>query len=498
MTHSPRRPAAALLAALLAGAPLRAQPTAPPAAPPAADTALAPFAGTYAYHGATTLELVPLAGRDGPRLVAVIDEAKYPLRPLGGDRFLNGVGDTIPFARDAAGRVTGFAERGTPFRRLADTVTRAAAASVVPRPPGPDGRPARYAYRPPPDLGDGLAAGDLAAAGLDRALAEQLVGRVLDGTYADVDAVLVYRRGRLVLEEYFHGYDAARPHQLRSATKSVVAALVGAAVDRGALAGEGERVLPRLPYGPLAAYAHPDPRKAALTLGDLLTMRSGLACDDWDAASPGNENRVYPSPDWVKFVLDLPQLRDPGAEARYCSGGVHVAGRVVERATGMPLPDFAQRALFAPLGVRPADYRWPYALDSTNARTFAQLSLRPRDLLKFGVLHLDGGRWQGRQVLPRAWVERSTARVTRINTRGYGYLWWHQTFAARTPGGPRRVDVLNASGHGGQKLYVLPAHDAVVVFTGSGYARAGDSAPNAAMADVVLPALLAAGPAGGR
>jgi CubicO group peptidase (beta-lactamase class C family) len=340
-------------------------------------------------------------------------------------------------------------------------------------------------------LADGGARAPRGPAGIDQALAARLVGGVLDGTYADVDAVLVYQGGRLVLEEYFHGYHAGRPHQMRSASKSVVSALVGLAVGEGKLAGESERVVPRLSYGPLPAYANPDPRKAALTLADLLTMRSGLACDDWDDASPGNENRMYGTADWVKFTLDLPQLHDPGAVARYCTGGIHVAGRVVERAVGTPLPAFAQRALFGPLGIRPEAYRWPYTLDSTNAATVAQLYLRPRDLLKLGVLYLDGGRWQGRQVVASAWVARSTARVTQINTRGYGYAWWHQPFTVPAPGGTRRVEVLNASGNGGQKLYILPEQGTVVVFTGSDYNNPRETAPNAIMAELLLPALLA-------
>src|SRR5688572_5836776 len=141
---------------------------------------LVDYVGTYEYHGSTTLELVQAPSATGPRLVAVIAEAKYPLRFLGDNRFLNGVGDTIPFERDAEGWVLAFRERGTRFRRLSDTVSRFTIASLVPRAPGRDGRVAPYAYRQPTDLGDGIAVGDIAKVGLTRALAETLVGRVLD------------------------------------------------------------------------------------------------------------------------------------------------------------------------------------------------------------------------------------------------------------------------------------------------------------------------------
>ena len=106
---------------------------------------------------------------------------------------------------------------------------------------------------------------------------------ILDGTYKDVHSVLLYQHGRLVMEEYFYGYNVQRPHQLRSATKSVVATLAGIAVDRGALTGPGEAVLPHMSY---TSYAHPDPRKATITLGNFLSMSSGLDCNDhsWNLA----------------------------------------------------------------------------------------------------------------------------------------------------------------------------------------------------------------------
>ncbi len=450
---------------------------------------LVDYVGTYEYHGRTTLEVVAAPTATGSRLVAVIKEAKYPLQFLGDDRFLNGVGDTIPFERDAEGWVLAFRERGIRFSRLEDTVTRFTAASVVPRLPGRDGRVPPYAYRRPADMSDGLAVGDIADAGLTRALAESLGARILDGRYPDVDAVLVYRRGRLVLEEYFYGYDHTRPHQMRSATKSVVSALVGITVDQKKLAGARERVLPRLPYGPVAAYAHPDPRKGTLTLGDLLTMRSGLACDDWDGGSPGNESRVIEHADWVKAVMDLPMAAEPGSVARYCSGGVFVAGRMVERAVSQPLPVFAQRYLFGPLGIRSTDVRWPFVLDSSNVGTFAQLSMRPRDMLKLGVLFRDGGRWKGKQIVSRDWVQRSTAAATRMGSRGYGYFWWRQPFDVATSTGTRRIDALNASGNGGQKIYILPELDAVIVFTGSAYNNE-HTPPNTIMEELLLPALV--------
>lgn len=445
-----------------------------------AQSALDDLAGIYRYHGRSTITLVPADSQ----LVAVLDEAKYPLRYIGADRVINGPGDTIPFRRDAAGVVTGFVERGTFFERLTPTVDSAAAQLLRARPHGA----APYTYQPPPELGDGIAVGDLASAGLDSSVAHAIVRGVLDGSYADLHGVLVYRHGRLVLEEYFYGYHRDRPHQMRSATKSVVSALAGIAIGQGLLSGEEERVLARLPYADLA---NPHPQKEALTLGDLLTHRTGLACDDWDGDSPGNEVRVMESEDWVKFFLDLPVVDARGGRARYCSAGVVTAGRMVERAAGEPLPAYAQRVLFDPLGIRPDDVRWNFTLAAENARTIAQLYLRPRDMLKFGILFRQEGRWGGRQVIPAEWVRRSTARHTQIDDLGYGYLWWHQWLAVPTEDGTRRVDMVVATGNGGQKIFLVPSLDLVAVFTGGAY-NAEDTPPNAVITGVLLPALLRA------
>ena len=256
------------------------------------------------------------------------------------------------------------------------------------------------------------------------------------------------------------------PHQMRSATKSVVSALVGIAIDRGLIANENELVRKRLPY---TSYANPDPRKDALTLRDFLTMQSGLACDDWDGKSPGNESRVYPSQDWVKFVLDLPMIAQPGTHGSYCSGGVAVAGRIVERATGKPLPVFAQENLFTPLGIRAGDVRWNYTLSSSNAATFSQLYLRPRDMLKLGILFQQHGNWKGRQVISREWVTRSTGEWSTVGDQKYGYFWWHQWVMPSSPNGPRRVDMIVATGNGGQKIFLVPSLDLIVVLTGGNY-----------------------------
>jgi CubicO group peptidase (beta-lactamase class C family) len=455
---------------LMSGSDAAAQGAAPP---------LTDYVGTYEESPGHTLEIVA-----GDELFAVIDDAKYKLRRAGGDRFTNQPGDTIPFPRDARGVVTGYVEKGTLHRRLSPNVAPASAALARARPRNESGA---YRYRPPADLHDGIPIGDIASSPLGVETADRIVRGILDGTWNDVHGVLLYQGGKLVLEEYFYGYGPERPHQLRSATKSFIGALAGAAIDRGALSGVDERVVPRLPY---ASFANPDARKSAITLGNLLTMRPGLACDDYDGRSPGRETEIYPTADWVKTVLDLPVVTDPGTTAHYCSGGVSVVGRVVERAVHASLPDFAQASLFGPLGIPRSSWRWNYTLTNEN-REFSQLHLRPRDMLKFGLMYADSGRWHGRQVLSARWIAATLTPQSQVDDTGYGYFWWRPWLRVATPAGDERVYFNAAQGNGGQKIYLVPELGLVAVFTGGDY-NSGGSPPNKIMATVILPRLLAA------
>ena len=417
MPSSPRglrRCAAALLAALLPVASALAA-TPPP---------LGELEGHYEYREGATLFMVA----DGDRLVAILGDGKYPLRATGVDTFMNGVGDTIPFIRDGAGRIVAFKEKGDTFKRLSPDVPDTVRSRLRPRPPGPDGRPPAYRYEPPADHADGIRVGAAGPGTLSRDAAERLVAGVIDGTYPDVRSILVYQAGALRLEEYFYGYDRNRPHQMRSFTKSVIALLAGAAVDRGKLRAD-EPVLGRLGY---AAYANPDPRKARITLLDLLSNRSGLACNDHDPASPGNEVKLYDTDDWVKAFVDLPMIADPGTAARYCTGGFFAAGRVIERAVGKPLPEFAEEVLFGPLGMRPTERKWNFNLDRSGRNEFGQVHLRPRDMLKLGLLIQQRGEWSGRRILSASWVEAAVARQTQVDDSDYGLGIWHRWYGVKT------------------------------------------------------------------
>lgn len=435
---------------------------------------LSDYVGTYADSPGHTLEIVA-----GEQLFAVVDDAKYKLKASGVDQFSTVTGQTIPFRRGADGKVSGYEQDGEFHPRVSETVTPTSAALGRARPAG-----SAYQYHPPAGLHDGIAVDDIAHSGIGAAAAKAIVDGVVDGTYPDVHGVLLYRHGKLVMEEYFYGYDARRSHQLRSATKTIVSTLAGIAVDRGALKGVDERVLPRMSY---SSYANPDPRKAAMTLDNFLSMSSGLDCNDHSSTSPGRETVIDEMPDWVKATLDLPVINDPGAKAFYCSGGVSVVGRMIENAVHMTLPEFAEANLFRPLGMTRQDWTWNFDL-TNHDKEYSQIHLRPRDMLKVGILFADGGKWHGKQVVSPAWVKTALAEHSHVDNVSYGYFWWRPWLNVETATGGVHVDVIAAQGNGGQKIYIAPQYDFVAVFTGGAYNV--QSPPNEIMIKIILPALM--------
>jgi CubicO group peptidase (beta-lactamase class C family) len=425
------RLAALILVLATLGARLNAQQTITPH--------LEDFVGTYADTPGHPVEILYMG-----EFFAVQDESKYHLTPSGVDAFSTAYGPKLSFKRDAGATVTGFEQNGQFHARVSSTVSAESAALAWPRPKGQQD----YRYTPPVDRHDGIAVGDIAHSPLGTATADALVHALVDGTYKDVHSVLLYQDGKLVLEEYFYGYNAERPHQLRSATKSVVSTLAGIAIDQGALAGVNQRVLPVMSY---SSYANPDPRKATITLGDFLSMSSGLDCNDHSSTSPGRETVLDDTPDWVKATLDLPMINDPGARGYYCSGGVSVVGRMTENVVHLPLPEFADKYLFSPLGIAHTDWAWNYDLTSAD-KEYSQIHLRSRDMLKLGILFAGGGIWHGQRIVSEAWVNTSMAEHSHVDNTSYGYFWWRHPFNVETPAGtqhpsssPRRATAARRS-----------------------------------------------------
>ncbi|SHG40408.1 serine hydrolase [Massilia sp. CF038] len=296
-----------------------------------------------------------------------------------------------------------------------------------------------------------------AEADMDGALLEQ-AAQSLPANHG-LASMLVLRHGKPVFERYWNGYDKDSLHDLRSATKSITSLMVGIAIDQGMLSGVDESIATRL-NGP---YPNTPGLTRGITLAHLLTMRSGQACNDFSASSPGQEDKMYKSTDWVRFFLDLPAGSTPGSATFYCTGGVVTLGRIVSEASKRPIPEFAGQYLFTPLGIR--DARWASFDSKRQTDTGGHIAMRPRDMARIGQLVLQKGQWQGRQLVSSAWIAQATASHTAINDTPYGYLWWMREVTYQG----RSIKVHYADGNGGQFIFVVPELDLVAVFTGENY-----------------------------
>lgn len=332
----------------------------------------------------------------------------------------------------------------------------------------------------------------LACAGAQAQRFDAVTSAVEAGTFKQITSVVVARHGQLVYEQYFDKEGAGALRNTRSVTKTVTGMLVGLAVQRGLLRLDS----PVLPYFPeLHPLAHADPRKERITVEDFLTMSSLLECDDDNQLSRGNEERMYLVEDWSGFVADLPikgfpewqpgpQQSPYGRAWSYCTAGVALLGPLLEKVTGQSVPDFAAANLFKPLGIDKV--KWQLQPKGA-AMTGGGLQLRSVDLLKLGQLYLDGGRRDGKQLIAADWVRRSIAPHAHARDEyDYGYLWWLQSF--KVDG--RDVPSYSMAGSGGNKVFVLPGEDAVVVITTSNFqVKGAHQLSDQLLTSLILPAL---------
>lgn len=269
-----------------------------------------------------------------------------------------------------------------------------------------------------------------------------------------VRSLIVVQMGAIVDEHYFGGATAATQADLRSGTKSVMALLVGIATDQGSLSGPGER-LDALLRPPVATLSGP---KAAITVGDLLTMRSGFA---WDETTKAGYNAWAVASNQVDDLLQRPLADSPGATFTYNSAAVHLLSVGISQATGGTTEAFARRVLFDPIGIG-AD-TWETDNQGFNNGA-AGLAIVPSDIARIGQLVLQRGASGSRQVVPAAWIGAMLSSQVAVGSQlgpladlDYGELWWLGTVDGQA--------VAFAWGYRGQLLLIEPARDVVVVVT---------------------------------
>ncbi len=331
--------------------------------------------------------------------------------------------------------------------------------------------------------------------GLNAAVLDSLNAEITAGKYGNIDRMLVIRRGQIVMDKTYardydriygdslrsasslnNSHDPTGPfnyfnpwwhptyrrgtlHTLQSVSKTVASAVIGAAITRGDFPDINT---PILKYWDTTTVANLDDRKRRITIRHLLTMSGGF---DWNESIPYSDpnntaGALEASPDWVKFTIDRPMMREPGTRFNYSSGESALLAHIFFRATGVDIEEYAARHLFAPLGI--TNWQWKRTPSGT-IDTEGGLYLEARDLARIWQLWLQGGRWNGATVVSEAWVRESVTPHIPTSTRAgapqYGYKWWLYS-------NPVQKDKLiwAGSGFGGQFPMAFPDQDMVVVF----------------------------------
>lgn len=347
-----------------------------------------------------------------------------------------------------------------------------------------------------PDPGaDGWQTASPSETGLDAKRLEAIGPRFDRAPEFDLHAVLVARHGKLVLERYFTGpderrgrplgvvqYDGTQQHDLRSITKSVTSLLLGIAIGQGKIPDLDQPVLDAFPD-------HADlrtPAKNRITLRHLLTMSQGLRWnEDLPVLDPNNDElRMDESADPVRYILSRPVDTPAGLVFNYSGGSAMLIAASMRRATGQSLDDFARSFLFEPLGIR--DFEWDRRGDGVPFAA-SGLRMRPRDTVKLGQLVLNHGAWNGKQVVPADWIEAATK--PHINA-GLNWFYGYQFWLGRSLVREKPVDWIAGVGLGGQRLFIVPALDLVVlVHAGLYHAERQAAGPMTVLNGYVLPAV---------
>lgn len=300
-------------------------------------------------------------------------------------------------------------------------------------------------------------------------------------------SVLIMSRGKMLYENYFDGYNANVPHDMRSASKSISSAIVGLAKDRYLFKSVNQSLFDFLP---LRYQSQKDSLKAGITLESLLTMSSGLDAIDYginaNPESPAVEDNYQRATDWTAAVLSAGMIHRPNTKANYGSANPYLLGVAMDSVVPVPLKFFMDEHLFQKLGI--SNYI-SFADQKGKPYFGGGMYLTPRDLLKFGQLYLNGGIWGGKRILSKKWVAASykNYRVLEntVDKNGYGYLWWHHSYQFNGT----TIQSIEARGAGGQYIFVLPDLKSVVVVTSGNYRNGKTQQPELIFEKYILPYL---------
>ena len=387
-------------------------------------------------------QTLTLVDGDGDRYEGILDSDQHTIRGYfwSGDPGDSAPLDTVDFVRADP--------------QLAQTL-------FYPRPPGSAGE-ASYSYTVPETIDDGLQSAHINSPTGNSSALVSLMSDIISQEYGRMESLLVLKDSKLVLEEYFYGYDRAKLHNIHSCTKSIASLQLGIVLDQNM---EVDLTLPLFDFFPEYDTLARD-GKELCTLENLLTMTAGFPVDE----IPGwidQDNQLL-------NILSRPLSHMPGDEFEYNNDNSILLGGILQNITGEPADQLLEEYLFGPMGI--SNYQWAYV--NGLPQCHSDLQMLPRDMAKIGQLVLNKGSWGDQQLVQKEWIRESTrVQVQESEFFDYGYHWWHRSASNKAwwevpeRGSNEEHEIIIALGFGGQYIMIIRDLNMVVVTTASDYAN---------------------------
>ena len=302
----------------------------------------------------------------------------------------------------------------------------------------------------------------------------------------EITSIVVIKDGKLLLEEYFNGADRNTLHDPRSAGKSFASTLMGIAIKDGYIKDENQTLDQ---FYNLKSFENYDVKKDQIKIKDLLTMSSAFEGSDADSNSPGNEENMYPTDNWVKFALDLPidQSKKNGEKWDYFTAGTIILGDILNKRVPEGLEKYADNKLFKPLNI--TKYQWQYTPQNV-ANTAGSLQMRSLDYAKYAQLYKNNGIWNGNQILSKEWIQKTFAHQIKIPEREnefYSYLFWNKSVEYKG----KHYETYYCAGNGGNEFIIFKDLPLVIIITSKAYNKPyGHPQAEKIVKDFILPAIL--------
>lgn len=302
----------------------------------------------------------------------------------------------------------------------------------------------------------------------------------------EITSIVVINEGKLLLEEYFNGAERGTLHDTRSAGKSFASTIMGIAIDDGYIKDENQTLDQ---FYDLKKFENYNIKKDQIKIKDLLTMSSAIQGSDANTDSPGNEENMYPTENWVKFALDLPidPSKTNGGKWDYFTAGTIILGDIIDKKVPGGLEKYADTKLFKPLGI--TNYKWQYTPQNV-ANTAGSLQMRSLDYAKYAQLYKNNGLWKNERIISEDWIKKTLTQQIQIpdrNNEFYSFLFWTKTVSYEG----KNYETYYCAGNGGNEFIIFKDLPIVIIITSKAYNKPyGHPQAERIVQNFILPSIL--------